>query len=269
MKKILLPIILFYHIQVEAQLPASGPLSISQIADFMVTEGEISSTERSGPLSLAFLNSRSHLINKGTPPYKISDWYGYEFIYIGTGGAITTDGLSRVHTFTSSGTFTINAATNVEVLVVAGGGSGGEGHGGGGGAGGLIHVASFAVAAGSYSVTVGAGGPQTYTGADARGTQGGNSVFSTLTAIGGGYGSTWEGGNGGSGGGSSCWVNNTGTLGTGSGKGTPGQGNDGGPVFQTPDLVGPGQGGGAGTAGKSGSGPSDDQCSIVAMVDPD
>lgn len=262
MKKALLFLLLVLNIQSKAQqLTSVGPLSISQIADFMVTEGEISGTERNGPLSLYFLNSRSHLGNKGVAPYKISDWLGYKMVYTGTGGTITTDGLYRVHTFTSSGTFTINAATTVEVLVVAGGGGGGEGHGGGGGAGGLIHVASFAVAAGTYPVTVGLGGALSNTGSDARGNPGGNSVFSTLTAIGGGYGSTWEGGNGGSGGGSSCWVNNTGTLGTGSGKGTAGQGNDGGPVFQTPDLDGPGQGGGgAGTAGKSGSGASDTQC---------
>jgi len=184
----------------------------------------------------------------------------YNVGIIATGGTITTVGNYKVHTFNSSGTFTINKATVIEILVVAGGGSGGEGHGGGGGAGGLIYKSSFAILGQSYPVVVGAGGPQTNTLADARGTQGGNSVFSTLTAIGGGYGSTWEGGNGGSGGGSSCYVIHPypESLTTGSGKGIAGQGNDGGPVFLTPDNDGPGQGGGgAGAAGQSGSGPTD------------
>jgi len=44
-----------------------------------------------------------------------------------TGGTITEVDGYRIHTFTSNGTFTIDVATNVEVLVVAGGGNGGSG----------------------------------------------------------------------------------------------------------------------------------------------
>jgi len=182
----------------------------------------------------------------------------YNVGIIATGGTITTVGNYKVHTFNSSGTFTINKATVIEILVVAGGGSGGEGHGGGGGAGGLIYKSSFAILGQSYPVVVGAGGPLTHfysdlIPGDASGSPGNNSVFSNLTAIGGGFGSTWAGGDGGSGGGSSCLVYDPGSLGTGSGKGVIGQGNDGGPVYYISN--GPGQGGGgAGASGQSGSG---------------
>jgi hypothetical protein len=86
---------------------------------------------------------------------------------------------------------------NTEVLVVAGGGAGGFRHGGGGGAGGVIYQSSFNVNAGSYPVTVGAGGV-------------GNSAGDGGTAA----------RSGGSGGGGS-----NGRVG---GSGTAGQGNKGG-----------------------------------------
>ena len=63
-----------------------------------------------------------------------------------TGGTITTDGEYKVHTFNSSGTFTVLTVgtdnDTVEYLVIAGGGGGGIGDtvnshaAGGGGAGG-------------------------------------------------------------------------------------------------------------------------------------
>src|ERR1035437_441391 len=59
-----------------------------------------------------------------------------------TGGNSTIiDGSGyRIHTFTSSGTLTVNTMGNVQVLVVAGGGGGGSSSfGGGGRAGGLIY----------------------------------------------------------------------------------------------------------------------------------
>ena len=54
-----------------------------------------------------------------------------------TGGTITYSGGKTIHTFTSSGTFTVltaGAAATVEALVVAGGGGGGNYAGGAGGA---------------------------------------------------------------------------------------------------------------------------------------
>ena len=142
--------------------------------------------------------------------------------------------------------------TEVEVLVVAGGGAGG-GYGGndgagGGGAGGLIYNRNFTVTPGSaVTVTVGNGGAGV--GGAVRGSSGGNSVFGSLTAIGGGGGGSEgaaeqrPGGSGGSGGGGGGY----GVGGTG-GNGTAGQGNRGG------DCTAPGDGGGggAGSAGENG-----------------
>ena len=57
----------------------------------------------------------------------------------GTETSYTSGGvLYKVHTFLSSGTFTVSigSSTNIEVLIVAGGGGGGADNAGGGGAGG-------------------------------------------------------------------------------------------------------------------------------------
>lgn len=121
------------------------------------------------------------------------------------------------------------ASGKVEVLCVAGGGGGSGGDvGSGGGAGGLIYNSAFSVNSNSpISVTIGAGGAGTGSNV-LPGTNGGNSVFSTLTSIGGGAGGSWSGGtglggNGGSGGGG--WITpSSGTLGQGyaGGIGIPG-----------------------------------------------
>jgi hypothetical protein len=79
---------------------------------------------------------------------------------------------------------------SVEYLVVGGGGGGGNGYdtgGGGGGAGGMMLTGTLAVTPGqTYTVIVGDGGTG---GADERvnnaGTTGSNSVFATITALGG------------------------------------------------------------------------------------
>lgn len=136
--------------------------------------------------------------------------------------------------------------TSVEVLVVAGGGGGGDTEGGGGGAGGLLYRNNFLVAPGTdYSITVGLGG--------ASRTNGSNSIFGSLTAIGGGTGGQVNANNaasGGSGGGGG----RTSSVRCNGGSGTAGQGNDGG----TSREDGPGYpssgGGGAGSAGSWGTG---------------
>ena len=98
--------------------------------------------------------------------------------------------------FTSSGTFSVpTGVSSVDVLVVAGGGAGGTHHGAGAGAGGLIYRPGFSVTpGGTVTVTVGDGGPATNnypspSPSGEKGTSGQNSVFGTLTAIGGGGGS--------------------------------------------------------------------------------
>jgi hypothetical protein len=177
---------------------------------------------------------------------------------IATGGNTTTNiGGYRIHTFTSSGTFSVTSPGAVEVLVVAGGGGGGALWGGGGGAGGLLYYGpetpanghaegtSYAVTGGSnYTVTIGGRGTGATSGN--AGGQGGNSIFGALTAIGGGGGGNSDArvpSVGGSGGGA-------GDTGLGA-LGTAGQGMSGGGANY-------GGGGGAGLAGTSSSGKGGD-----------
>ena len=93
-----------------------------------------------------------------------------------------------VVTYTSIGATTWIApsgVTNVTVLVVAGGGGGGYDGGGGGGGGGVIYNTSYSVTpTNTYVVTVGAGGAA-LNYYSVNGFVGGNSVFGTLTAVGG------------------------------------------------------------------------------------
>jgi hypothetical protein len=166
-----------------------------------------------------------------------------------TGGDVTTNGGYRIHTFTNNGAFDVLYGGNVEVLVVAGGGGGGSDMGGGGGGGGLIYSNTFAVFTSNYAVKVGVGGAGAPAGASQpRGSNGSNSVFSTLIAIGGGGGGSEyanansPAGSGGSGGGGVCAANPT------KGLGTPGQGYDGAVGYGT---YYPGGGGGAGSSGSN------------------
>ena len=169
-----------------------------------------------------------------TGAYGINGFYlnfSGEGTLLATGGTITTDGDYKVHSFTSSGTFTptIVPASGgfVEYLVVAGGGSGGGEIAGGGGAGG--HLSGYLeVTKTGIAVTVGAGGAQRgATENPDAGNNGANSVFSGVTAIGGGGGGGPTGGFaigrvGGSGGGTYAGSDTNGAA------GTAGQGNAGG-----------------------------------------
>ena len=164
-----------------------------------------------------------------------------------------------IQTFSSVGTTSWVApsgVTSVEYLVVGGGGGAGNGYdnagGGGGGAGMVLNGTLSVIPGDTYSVVVGAGGPggigdQSTTPpgrTNAAGSAGLNSVFSSITALGGGQGlgsrtggvagvaqdsnissatggSGSGGGNGGKGGGgaSTSGSNNTGASGGAGGSG--------------------------------------------------
>jgi len=163
------------------------------------------------------------------------------------GGTVTTSNGDVIHTFTSSGTFSCDSDITAQVLVVAGGGAGGIYQGaGGGGAGGLIYESAFNItsAGGPYTVTIGAGG-------STAGANGSNSVFSSLTAIGGGGGgngsqnSSGDGSNGSSGGsgGGAGGGKNSGDSNSG-GAGTSSQGNAGSDSGTSSNSAALGGGGG-------------------------
>ena len=195
---------------------------------------------------------------------------------VATGGTITTTGDFKVHTFTGPGTFCVSqlgncvpggGPGNVDYLVLAGGGGGGSGIGGagGGGAGGhrttfpspSCNAGDFPITATAFPITVGGGG--TFP------TPGSNSIFSTITATGGGSGGGPcgpAGQNGGSGGGG-AGTGPGGAAGTGNTPPvTPSQGNNGGTGTYSQPNTGctstqtGGGGGGANAAGANAPGPS-------------
>tara|TARA_Y100001937_G_C7100232_1_gene322140 strand:- start:55 stop:1542 length:1488 start_codon:yes stop_codon:yes gene_type:complete len=211
-----------------------------------------------------------------------------------TGGTVTTSGDFKIHTFTGDGNFVVASVGNcavepaanknkVDYVVVAGGGGGAGNDGndngqGGGGAGGFREspgastgsysvsprgaspAAAITVTATTFPVTVGGGGAGG-TAAHDNGTKGSNSVFSTITSTGGGFGSHQEdsgppGGPGGSGGGGGAGSNPSPSV-AGSGNTppvNPPQGSNGGTGFNA-GLASGGGGGGATSAGGSVSPP--------------
>jgi hypothetical protein len=191
-----------------------------------------------------------------------------------TGGTITTSGDYKIHTFNSSGTFTVTDAGNplgsdtVDYLVIAGGGGALNS---GAGAGGLRESVpspaawpasplanpggALPVSAQAYPVTVGSGGSGGAGLAPDLSNNGNPSTFSTITSAGGGAsasgGPVGTGGPGGSGGGGA----NPGRAG-GSGNVpsvSPPQGRNGGTGHPNGyPSEGTGGGGGAGANGSNG-----------------
>ena len=196
-----------------------------------------------------------------------------------TGGTITTDGDFKVHTFTSSGTFTVTDAgdastsNTVDYLIIAGAGGGGasvncQTSGGGGGAGGYRisfpnpATGGTSVSAQAYPVTIGAGGagganPNPYT-ANA-GAKGSNSVWNSITSAGGGAGGSYSqggcrpGGSGGGAGTNPSSPNRTGGTGN-TPPVSPSQGNNGGTSSGGDGGNASGGGGGIGGVGGNASG---------------
>lgn len=132
------------------------------------------------------------------------------------------------------------------VLVIGGGGSGtgapqGNVYTGGGGGGGYQYDASFVITPQIYEIVVGEGGTYTSTG-----TKGGDSIFDSITAEGGGSSVTYTSGEDGGCGGGGIYYN--GSFGNG---GAGSQGGNGGNTI-SPYTSGSG-GGGAGNNGGNAS----------------
>lgn len=113
---------------------------------------------------------------------------------VANGGTITTNGNRKIHVFTGDDIFEVTQLSSnpsyneVDYLVLAGGAGGSGGgiaaNGAGAGAGGYLSGSGHNVTIQEYPITVGAGGSASV--AQALGTNGSDSVFDTLTAIGGG-----------------------------------------------------------------------------------
>jgi hypothetical protein len=190
-----------------------------------------------------------------------------------TGGTASSSGGYTYRTFTNSGTLTVaGAAKTMDILVVGGGGADSNGSSntagwGGGGGGGMQYATGYSVPAGSYTITVGAGGSAS-TGNNATPTGFGNLAF----AAGGGQGnfcgpggsassSTYSGftaynNTGGSGDGSNRVGGGGGGAGGNGGAASGGNGGNGGSgraIFNS-TYAGGGGGGGNSSGGSAGSG---------------
>lgn len=182
-----------------------------------------------------------------------------------TGGTIIDGGDGYIyHIFTGNGTFTVNrpsaAIDSVDYLIVAGGGGHGSSQpfGGGGGGGGFVFGnIGVSNAPGVYSITVGAGGPNSPLTPAPSGRSGSPSTAFGLTAAGGGGGAQSgppvalaSGASGGSGGGASP-VTPFGSGGIGNTPALiPRQGYNGGTAPSVSNGAG---GGGAGGIGANGA----------------
>ena len=145
-------------------LQSSGQIKLSEIA-----------TEYGGsePHQLSEYHSKGNAPSSGEIQLA-ADFYGTSnwLPTAASGGSVQTSGDYKIHTFTSSGTFSVSQAGTdpVDFLVVAGGGAGGPDAGGGGGGGGYRTShngnsggdssleSKVSLSAQNYTVTVGGGG---------------------------------------------------------------------------------------------------------------
>ena len=214
--------------------------------------------------TVATYSNRAKVTNSADATYTDSAYSSTDSIVISSsgisasGGTTSSGGGYSYHTYTSSSTFVVSVAGDVDYLVVAGGGGGGGQTStlwgaGGGGAGGYQSASSQTLGTGTYTVTVGGLGSGASSGGNC-GNSGGDSVFNGLTSLGGGGGDAFScspltGGSGGGGSASSGFL------------GTSGQGYDGGPSYNSSGNCGDncsgGGGGGASEIGHGYSGSTD------------
>jgi hypothetical protein len=154
------------------------------------TNGTLTGTVGSG------LGVFTFTVQAATAKYTVTRQFTLTVSALPSGGNVTTSGNNRIHTFTSSGTFTSLFAAPVEVMVIGAGGGGAGAFSGGGGAGGIVHDPNgLQMAASSYTITVGQGGQggngwQAVNGM--RGNNGGDSTAFGFTAKGGGGGGAFD-----------------------------------------------------------------------------
>lgn len=162
--------------------------------------------------SIGDINDRTTGIlttDRGGTGQDASAWTSGDFVYMSSTGVMGHKTIGTgIDVFTSSGTFTAPAGVNwVSLTILSGGGGGGAGGttsgggGGGGGGGGFVTGYLYPVTGGNtYTVTVGAAGIAS--------TNGGASIFDTLSVPGGSKGADNSGGTGGTGGSAPALVAN-------------------------------------------------------------
>lgn len=186
----------------------------------------------------------------------------------GTGGNVRCRHGYAIHTFTESGTLSLQSPVWADILVVGGGGGGGLYSGGGGGAGGVLMFTNVYLFAGDYPVVVGDGGrganaystpSSTWSGKDSSFGAVYSAHFDKLAYGGGGGGTRSRDGasSGASGGGAGAGYPYDGAQVHYGGKSTKGQGHSGGSSTNESKNVSwaynaGGGGGGAGAAGANG-----------------
>lgn len=162
-----------------------------------------------------------------------------------TGGIEITYGNRKIHIFETTANFTVTQGSTTEqldVFVLGGGAGGGNGYGGiggGGGGSGGYRLTQQLISAGVYPAGIGSGGLGSPANTpDTNGTNGQNSTFNGLTAVGGGGGNTVDNPTSNSGGsaGGAAWNGVSGSA-------TSGQGNIGGICTRPTSIYGGGGGG--------------------------
>ena len=259
----------------QCKLNPSGSDKINGVAD------DAFLTQQGLSVTLVFLDSTKGwlAVNDST-----NDTTGIipAFISATGGNATITCGDFKTHIFTSSGTFCVSNAGNaggsnkIDYFVVAGGGGGGGDRKAGAGAGGfrlsneyglpaplnspLISSTGITVTATGIPVTIGAGGSGGPGAAPTKGSTGSNTIFSTITSAGGGFGDANPvtpapdragGSGGGAGDGGGCTTGGAGNTPPVS----PPQGNSGGNARPGGNPGLPAGGGGAGAVGSNGATP--------------
>ena len=188
---------------------------------------------------------------------------------------------NTIITATQNATLTVTDPGEIEILLVGGGGGAGgattgsngnstnDSRGGGGGGGGVIHKKNFHVEAGTYPITVGAGGVIHRYDSSKTASVGGSTTGFDLTALGGGPGGLVDpaynysiGGLGASGGGGSKHNSNGKASAGGTALASAENENMGHAGANASDYKNGGGGGGAGAAGSGYTGGAGYACDI-------
>jgi len=198
-------------------LLGTGSVTSAKILDGTIVDADISASaaiaqSKVSGLTSALTAKATYLRQTSTPtgafntfwedtnttPSVLKIWSGSAWVTFSLGvananfsntatGTYSTGGVNYKYiAFTGSGTLTVTAAGFADVVAQAGGGGGrGSGNGSGGGGGGSLIASSVApvsvyLPVGTYTVNIGAGGP--------NGTNGSDSYFGSYYAFGGGGG---------------------------------------------------------------------------------